>query len=322
MGIRQKALEEVGSSTSMEIKPRPLVFIFTFLLPLCFSSILPIDETNQGNKARVAYALAKESSNLGACSERILSWSGWNGGLNGAILIHAKDEPDMDDWNVFLVFDKELEDFKCYDGEIDNTSGKTFKIRPKAWNAASKAGSRRQIGIGIKWAQNSGEPKLKSMVVNGIPYTCGDGDDTGDAEDLFEIEAEEGEEEEDREEPESSQEVVVPVEQVENVNSERGVYVSWPKKVMGLYVLLADDDHEGLSLRPFGNLAYTNGNKRPQMSSFSPLFILSPWTFHPLLPTWPKLEGQVLRVPFQRTLSFCSLLVATLIRLKSSLGIG
>ena len=58
--IRQKALEEVGSSTSMEIKPRPLVFIFTFLLPLCFSSILPIDETNQGNKARVAYALAKE----------------------------------------------------------------------------------------------------------------------------------------------------------------------------------------------------------------------------------------------------------------------
>merc|ERR1712226_1659572 len=245
MGIRQKALEEVGSSTSMEIKPRPLVFIFTFLLPLCFSSILPIDETNQGNKARVAYALAKESSNLGACSERILSWSGWNGGLNGAILIHAKDEPDMDDWNVFLVFDKELEDFKCYDGEVDNASGKTFKIRPKAWNAASKAGSRRQIGIGIKWAQNSGEPKLKSMVVNGIPYTCGDGGDTGDAEDLVEIEAEEGEEEEDREEPESSQEVVVPVEQVENVNSERGVYVSWPKKVMGLYVLLADDDHEG-----------------------------------------------------------------------------
>ena len=41
---------------------RPLVLIFTFLLPFCFSSYLPIDESNQGNKARVAYALAKEVS--------------------------------------------------------------------------------------------------------------------------------------------------------------------------------------------------------------------------------------------------------------------
>merc|ERR1711983_194552 len=233
----------------IESSMRPLVLIFTFLSRLCFSSYLPIDESNQGNKARVAYALAKESSNLGACSERILSWSGWNGGLNGAILIHSKDEPDMDDWNVFLVFDKEVEDFKCYDGEVDNSSGKTFKIRPKGWNAASKAGTRRQIGIGIKWPQNSGEPKLNSMVVNGIPYTCGDGD-SSEAESLFEIEAVEAEEaveaveaEEEDKEPESEE--VIPVEQVENVNSERGVYVPWPKKVMGLYVLLADDDHEG-----------------------------------------------------------------------------
>ena len=30
-----------------------------------------------------------------------------------------------------------------------------------------------------------------------------------------------------------------------NTRSERGVFVSWPKKVMGLYVLLADDDHDG-----------------------------------------------------------------------------
>merc|ERR1712029_834221 len=149
----------------------------------------------------------------------------------------------------FLVFDKEVEDFKCYDGEVDNSSGKTFKIRPKGWNAASKAGTRRQIGIGIKWPQNSGEPKLNSMVVNGIPYTCGDGD-SSEAESLFEIEAVEAVEAEEaveavEEDKEPESEEVIPVEQVENVNSERGVYVPWPKKVMGLYVLLADDDHEG-----------------------------------------------------------------------------
>ena len=38
---------------------------------------------------------------------------------------------------------------------------------------------------------------------------------------------------------------VEPVELPPNTNSERGVFVPWPKKVMGLYVLLADDDHEG-----------------------------------------------------------------------------
>ena len=38
---------------------------------------------------------------------------------------------------------------------------------------------------------------------------------------------------------------VKPVELPSNTNSERGVYVSWPKKVLGLYILLADDDHEG-----------------------------------------------------------------------------
>ena len=43
---------------------------------------------------------------------------------------------------------------------------------------------------------------------------------------------------------------VEPVELPENTNSERGVYVSWPKKVMGLYILLADDDHEGYERLP------------------------------------------------------------------------
>ena len=28
-------------------------------------------------------------------------------------------------------------------------------------------------------------------------------------------------------------------------SAERGIFAKWPKKIMGLYVLLADDDHEG-----------------------------------------------------------------------------
>ena len=156
----------------------------------------------------------------------------------------------MDRWDVFLVFDKALEDFKCYDGDVKKTSEKTYKINPKGWNAASKAGSRRQIGVGLKWPQNSGEPKLVAMTVNGIPYTCGDASPI----EVEAVEAEEEEETDERPESEASEsseaseatsQEVVPVELPENVNSERGVYVPWPKKVLGLYVLLADDDHEG-----------------------------------------------------------------------------
>ena len=38
---------------------RPLV-TFSCLFSLCLASIVPLDETNQGNKARVAYNLVKE----------------------------------------------------------------------------------------------------------------------------------------------------------------------------------------------------------------------------------------------------------------------
>ena len=38
-----------------------------------------------------------------------------------------------------------------------------------------KDGQARQIGISVKWKQNSPEPKLQSLTVNGIPYTCSNG---------------------------------------------------------------------------------------------------------------------------------------------------
>ena len=49
---------EPGTTLS---KMKPLI-LGGFLISLCFASpsILPIDESNQGNKARIAYNLAKE----------------------------------------------------------------------------------------------------------------------------------------------------------------------------------------------------------------------------------------------------------------------
>jgi len=219
--------------------------------------ILPLDESGQGNKARVAYDLWREGMTYdveGACKERINRWSTWNGGLEGNVLIHTKDEGDMETWSAFFVFDREVDSFTSYDGEVVDTDTKAaFKVKPKGWNAKSKDGQARQIGISVKWKQNSPEPKLQSLTVNGIPYTCSN----GGSEELAAVEVSAPEiqpvvaEEEDPRpvakpiEAAPAPAPVQPVELPENTNSERGVYVSWPKKVMGLYILLADDDHEG-----------------------------------------------------------------------------
>jgi len=263
MGILLRGLDE------LTMRPQVLVIIFSVIFPLSWASavytkfpILPIDETRQGNKARVPYDLRREGLTYDvedACKERVRRWSTWNGGLEGNILIHSKDEGDMETWSAFLVFDREVDSFSCYDGElVDDDSKSAFKVTPLAWNGNSKAGAQRQIGVSVKWPQNTPEPKLMSLTVNGIPYTCSNDDDTSES-DTFVVEVQpviaEVEDEDERptkpaekpiEKPVAPALVpVTPVEQVANINSERGVFVPWPKKVMGLYILLADDDHEG-----------------------------------------------------------------------------
>merc|ERR1711935_75441 len=263
MGILLRGLDE------HTMRPQVLVIIFSVIFPLSWASavytkfpVLPIDETRQGNKARVPYDLRREGLTYDvedACKERVRRWSTWNGGLEGNILIHSKDEGDMETWSAFLVFDREVDSFSCYDGElVDDDSKSAFKVTPLAWNGESKAGSQRQIGVSVKWPQNTPEPKLMSLTVNGIPYTCSNDDDTSES-DTFVVEVQpviaEVEDEDERPTKPAEKPIetpvapalvpVTPVEQVANINSERGVFVPWPKKVMGLYILLADDDHEG-----------------------------------------------------------------------------
>jgi len=261
MGILLRGLD------ALTMRPLALVIIFSVIFPLSWASavytkfpILPIDETRQGNKARVPYDLRREGLTYDvedACKERVRRWSTWNGGLEGNILIHSKDEGDMDTWSAFLVFDRDVDSFSCYDGELVDTDSKSaFKVTPLGWNAESKAGSQRQIGVSVKWPQNTPEPKLLSLTVNGIPYTCSNDDDSSESDTIIEVQPVVAEVEEDRPSKPAGKPIqkpvapaplapVTPVEQIANVNSERGVFVPWPKKVMGLYILLADDDHEG-----------------------------------------------------------------------------
>ena len=100
------------------------------------------------------------------------------------------------------------------------------------------------IGFGFKWKQNTATPKLVALTVNGIPYTCIEGDTTPDTSDSSsnlpppDVEAVVSEEDEVRPtgsptnapEVATQEAVVLP----QNTNSERGVFVPWPKKVIHL----------------------------------------------------------------------------------------
>ena len=66
---------------------------------------------------------------FGACSVRIHNWQTWNGGMNGRLKVHLKEEPTMPTWSAFVVLDTDVENFVSYDGEVSTSEGKTFKIR-------------------------------------------------------------------------------------------------------------------------------------------------------------------------------------------------
>ena len=49
------------------------------------------------------------------------------------------NEGDMETWSAFFVFDREVDSFTSYDGEVVDTDTKAaFKVKPKGWNAKSK----------------------------------------------------------------------------------------------------------------------------------------------------------------------------------------
>ena len=102
------------------------------------------------------------------------------------------------------------------------------------------------IGFGFKWKQNTATPKLVALTVNGIPYTCIEGDtsDTSDSSSNLpppDVEAVVSEEVEVRPSRPSGSTTTAPevatqeaVVLPQNTNSERGVFVPWPKKVIHL----------------------------------------------------------------------------------------
>merc|ERR1712038_1663715 len=109
-------------------------------------------------------------------------WS-WNHGNSGTVVsnkhscyFHSASQTKLkkEKWNAISG---------RRDCLLSHGTGKTFKISPKAWNGEGKKGQEKMIGFGFKWKQNTATPKLVALTVNGIPYTCIEGDITSDTSD-------------------------------------------------------------------------------------------------------------------------------------------
>ena len=135
------------------------------MVSLSTTSRLPTSQQVQGNKRRIPYKIQIERSGSGfysaGCEERIESWSGWDGGLNGRILIKNAGDPAIPTWTVVIQLDKNVDKLQSYDGNTEKLDDRTYKISPLKWNAEANEAAKRIVNVQVTWKQGEVEPKIR-----------------------------------------------------------------------------------------------------------------------------------------------------------------
>ena len=119
-------------------------------------------------------------------------------------------------WELEMVYDKPVEKMEVTNGVVDQVSGSRFRITPLTQYLGA---SQQEPKVHFKATYSAGDvtaPVLESIVVNGKYHSC---------------------------DPSSGQSVQ-PSRPATRTKT-RGGHPQWPSKVLGLYILLADDDEEG-----------------------------------------------------------------------------
>ena len=142
------------------------ICLVLLIASLSSASIFPTSQQRQGNKRRVPYKIQIERSDTGyfyssGCEERILSWSGWSGGLNGKILVKKAGDPGLPTWSIVVQLDKSVKDFKAYDTKTEKLDDRTYKISPLDWNAKVKEAATKTVNLQVWWNQGEAEPKIR-----------------------------------------------------------------------------------------------------------------------------------------------------------------
>jgi len=231
------------------------VSLILLFITLSSAYLLPTSVELQGNKKRQPIKLTYDRSGTGyfytaLCEERIQRWSGWSGGLGGTILVKPKGEGAISSWTVVINLDKDVTKLTSYDADAEKLDPRTYKLSAKSWNAEVNENQERTVNVQINWPQGEAEPKIRNLYVNGVAFQCmPDSEDSNDG--ALSVEAVVTEEDDNSSESDSSSAASTPATTTvahtftPTVAGERGIFAPWPKKVMGLYVLLADDSEEG-----------------------------------------------------------------------------
>jgi len=155
------------------------------------------------------YDLFPQSTYHGNCDDLTSDWQEWETGSSGAIRIKRGKQAAADQsWEVDMVFDKPINKLEIYNGVSDMTSGSKFKVTPTAWNTRLAAGEDVTVNFKATYESADSKPKLTGLVVNGKYHDCGPSP-------------------------------------TPNPSTRTSIHPSWPKKVLGLYILLADDAEDG-----------------------------------------------------------------------------
>lgn len=131
----------------------------------------------------------------------------------------------VDDWELELVFNKPLAGLEVFNGVVDSHTGSKFKVVPAKWNRQLNPGQETLVNVKATFTPGSEPAVLEGLQLNGKYHSCGNTTSSAS--------------------PFTSQETGTPVVSTKGVRT--FTHPAWPSKILGLYVLLADDDEDGFS---------------------------------------------------------------------------
>jgi len=186
-------------------------------VPIAQYTLNPVSVANQipsphGNRR---HELVPAASYHGNCPDTTFDWQEWDKGATANIRVKRPAAAARSgDWEVELVWDHPLADLQVYNGIAKSSQGSSYKIGPTEWSTRT-AEDQDVVNFSFKaeFMAEQPRPGLKGVVVDGTYHTCKPGAAASTS--------------------------------VSTKGVRLAPHAQWPSKVMGLYILLADDSEDG-----------------------------------------------------------------------------
>ena len=192
-----------------------LFWFFVILISTLVVSILTLIIVINTKRDFESFPLTSYHS---GCADLTSQWHEWESGSSGTIKVKRERSGWDYIWELEMVYDKPVQAMEVTGGVVDQVSGARFRITP---TSTYSRGGQEDMKVQFKANYLPGaSPVLESIVVNGKYHRCpGPPPGTG------------------------GQGGAPPATTQHSFRSRS--HPAWPGKVLGLYVLLADDDEDG-----------------------------------------------------------------------------